>query len=108
MDERSHRGREVQAAIGQVLLRHWDPIGVRDLPEASSEYEGYVGGVNRLLAAGASDKAIAQHLVDIETTCLGFVDSDRKMLVPVVRKLRRLLVRLQSVDGGNDCADPPK
>ncbi len=39
------KGRAIQESIRQVLLREWDPIGVRDVAEAQDEYDGYVGGV---------------------------------------------------------------
>lgn len=43
MDQRARTAREIQAAIGRVLLTRWDPIGVADVSEASSEYDAYVG-----------------------------------------------------------------
>ena len=61
--------------------------------ETRGEYDAYVGGVYRLLASSASDKEIANHLVQVETDMLGYRDTDPKMLVPVVRKLRGLHVR---------------
>jgi hypothetical protein len=99
MTSQHERAREIQQQIGKVLLRHWDPVGVADVPEAHAEYEAYVGGVYRLLASGASAREIAEHLVDVETRQLGFKDTDPKTLIPVAEKLRRLNVRLSS-DGG--------
>ena len=96
MDQRARTAREIQAAVGRVLLTRWDPIGVADVPEASSEYDAYVGPVYRLLAAGATDNEIAQHLVGVETKALGFEDSDWHMLVPVAHELRKVFRRLNS------------
>ena len=53
MHSRDKRAREVQNAIREVLIREWDPIHIQDVPEAQDEYDGYVGGVYRLLAGGA-------------------------------------------------------
>lgn len=80
--------RELQRKIGDTLLRHWDPIGVKDDPECSGEYDSYIGPVYRLLASGASDRDIAEHLVRIETESLGYHDTEWRMLIPVARRLR--------------------
>ena len=96
MDPREARAKEIQRAIGEVLLRNWDPLGVKDVPEAKDEYDSYVGGVYRLIASGASAKQIAEHLVRLETDRLGYPDTDPKMLIPLANKLLRLNVRLES------------
>ena len=96
MNSREGRAKEIQRAIGEVLLRNWDPLGVKDVPQAQDEYEGYVGGVYRLIASGATAKQIAEHLVRIETERLGYPDTDPKMLIPLANKLLRLNVRLES------------
>ena len=83
------------------MLRRWDPIGIADEPEARSEYDSYVSGVYRLLASGAPDRDIAQHLRDMETRALGFEDSDVKMLIPVARELRKVYRRVASEPPSN-------
>jgi len=80
--------------IGDVLRRHWDPLNVSDQPETSDEYESYVGGVYQLLVKGASPRDIAEHLVHVETTALGFVDTEPKTLIPLANKLLKIRRRL--------------
>jgi hypothetical protein len=96
MTSREVRAKEIQRAIGEVLLRNWDPLGVKDEPQAQDEYDAYVGGVYQLLASGATAKQIAEHLVRVETDRLGYPDTDPKMLIPLANKLLRLNVRLES------------
>jgi hypothetical protein len=48
-----------------VLLRAWDPIGVRDIPEAVDEYDSYAPAVLQMLDDGASDEQIADYLTGI-------------------------------------------
>ena len=96
MTSREGRAKEIQRAIGEVLLRNWDPLGVKDEPQAQDEYDAYVGGVYHLIASGATAKQIAEHLVRIETDRLGYPDTDPKMLIPLANKLLRLNVRLES------------
>lgn len=37
----------VMGSIRQILIEVWDPIGVRGIPQARDEYDGYVGAVAR-------------------------------------------------------------
>jgi hypothetical protein len=41
--------RRIRAAIRQVLLDVWDPIGIKDVKEAQDEYDSYLGGIYELL-----------------------------------------------------------
>src|SRR5262249_3371917 len=43
------RARSAHAAIRDVLLHQWDPIGVGDIPEAQDEYDLYVSQIYGLL-----------------------------------------------------------
>jgi hypothetical protein len=57
-----HESRRIRSEIRRVLLQYWDPIGIRDEPNAQDEYDSYLGGVYELLLSGASDEEIANHL----------------------------------------------
>lgn len=35
-----------------LLMDHWDPIGVAEVPEAADEYDTYVGHIGRMLREG--------------------------------------------------------
>src|SRR5687767_2223968 len=90
MNERSRMARTLQRELSRVLLNEWNPIGVDGSPETDDEYDRYVGGVYRLLASGATDTDLAEHLASLEAQMLGYEDTDPKMLLPVARKLRRV------------------
>jgi hypothetical protein len=92
------RLREIQDSIRHVLLHDWDPIEVANEPLAQSEYDSYVGAVYRLLASGASEQEIADHLWKIETEGMELSRGDPSALLPVARKLKDLNVR--SADQG--------
>lgn len=96
MDQRARTARDIQTAIARVLLTRWDPIGVAAVPEASDEYDAYVGPICRLLASGASDDEIAQHLGGVETNELGVESSDWRMLIPVAHELPVVFRRVSS------------
>jgi hypothetical protein len=98
MSSPSEKGRaaEIQSSIARLLHEDWDPIGVRGIPEAHSEYDGYVGGVYRLLSQGASPEAIAAHLHSIERDQMGLqtTGSSTEARLAVARKLRALDIAL--------------
>jgi hypothetical protein len=48
--------------LRQLVHEVWDPIGVRDIPEAQSEYDDYVGGIISRLHKGADPATIADYL----------------------------------------------
>jgi hypothetical protein len=48
--------------IRQVLVKEWDPIGIKDEPRAQDEYDSYIAGVFNLLARHGSDKEIEDYL----------------------------------------------
>ena len=90
---RVKRAKEIQASIASVLMEHWDPLGVRDIPEAEDEYHAYVGGLYRLLADGASSEEIARRLLQLETN-LGVSPRPLNALLPVADLLLALDVVL--------------
>ena len=94
MDPRESRAREIQQSIRDALMREWDPIGVKDVPEAQDEYDGYVGGVYRLLAAGASVRDVAEHLARIEQDSMGFSTSPDR-LMSVAAKVREIDITIR-------------
>src|SRR5580704_6529343 len=59
--------RRIRGEIRRVLMTVWDPIGVREEPNAQDEYDSYLGGVFDLLASEASDDRISEHLWRIVT-----------------------------------------
>jgi hypothetical protein len=82
----------IRESIAQIL-RDWDPIGVRDIPEAQDEYDGYVGGVYRLLNQGISVGALADYLLEIQTESLGLEPVGREKLIAIAERLLALDVR---------------
>lgn len=94
MKKAKAKAREIQQNIRLVLLRDWDPIGVHDEPMAQDEYDAYVGSVYRLLASGATEQQIAEHLWCIERDTMRLPSTDSAKLLPVAKKLGALHVKL--------------
>lgn len=58
-------------AVDEVLHYIWDPIGVRDVPQARDEYHSYLPQVFRLLREGQSVQSIADYLGKVTTESMG-------------------------------------
>ena len=55
-----YQSRENRAKIREILMHEWDPIGVRDVPQAQDEYDSYVGRVYvMMMDERATHEAIA-------------------------------------------------
>ena len=52
--------------LSQQLMLWWDPIGVKDIPEAQGEYDGYAGRLGRMLREGKTEQELAALLSDAE------------------------------------------
>jgi hypothetical protein len=51
----------------RLLMLWWDPIDVKDVPEAQGEYSGYAGTIGRMLREGAAKGELAAFLGEAET-----------------------------------------
>lgn len=91
-DLSSERGRLVMQAIRDVLMQHWDPIGVSGIPEAPDEYDRYIGPVYRILAGTRSEEELVEFLFRSETRTMGLIPPSREALCEVARRLLRLEV----------------
>ena len=61
--------------LRRLLMEEWDPIGVRGIPEAADEYDGYLGPIASRLREEASAEEIARYLTDVEEERMGLVPS---------------------------------
>lgn len=67
----------------------WDPIGVKDIPQAHDEYDAYIGEVMELLMNGKPDDEIANHLHSIVTKQMG-LPAGLEDMMPTVKALRAI------------------
>lgn len=75
--------------VRQILMHDWDPIGIRDVPQAQDEYDRYARQIARMLDAGASTTEIADRLLEIEAGSIG-LPGDGERAIMVARRLCRL------------------
>lgn len=60
--------RRIRVAIRHALLENWDPIGVRDEPQAQDEHDMYIGDIYELLLR----KAPEDEILWVATERMGF------------------------------------
>jgi hypothetical protein len=61
--------------IRNLLMKEWDPIGVRGIPEAADEYDSSAGSIGRMLREGRTVDELAAHLTYISTERMGLADT---------------------------------
>ncbi|MFE0758160.1 hypothetical protein ACFW16_29645 [Inquilinus sp. NPDC058860] len=67
-----YQSRENRARVRQILLQDWDPIGVRDIAEASDEYDRYADRAYvMLMDERATAESIASYLYGIAVEYMG-------------------------------------
>lgn len=71
MSENLDRARTSHEQIRTALIERWDPIGVREIPEARGEYDHYVPSIYRMLITRCSKQEIFDYLWWLETEHMG-------------------------------------
>lgn len=54
--------RRIRVQMRHVLLEVWDPIGVKDEPNAQDEYDSYIGRLYELLVSRAPNSELVDYL----------------------------------------------
>ncbi len=59
--------------IKRILLKDWDPIGIKDIAEAQDEYDSYVSLISQMIISHKSVHEIFEYLWWIETEHMGLI-----------------------------------
>jgi hypothetical protein len=81
--------RRIRVEIRHVLLDVWDPIGVKDEPNAQDEYDGYVGLISDSLSRGATNEQLADRLLYFVNDRMDLTATSEQMQ-PTIRALRAI------------------
>jgi hypothetical protein len=76
--------------INIVLLEEWDPIGIKNIPEAHDEYEAYAVPILKLLISGKREREIFKYLWWVETEYMG-LQGNKQTTKHIAKKLSNLL-----------------
>ncbi|MBI5706707.1 MAG: hypothetical protein HZC36_06920 [Armatimonadetes bacterium] len=84
--------RRILLEVDRILLEDWDPLDVREEPDAYDEYTNYAPLVIRRLMDGCSQEQICELLAHIELDWMGLQGSAERRSI-AAKKL--LAVRLE-------------
>ena len=84
-----HESRRIRVEIRHVLLNVWDPIGVKNEPNAQDEYDCCLGSLFTLLMTNATDDQIAEYLWRQGTEHMG-LSLPKEAMYPTVAALRQI------------------
>ena len=88
--------RRIRAQIRRVLLDVWDPIGIKDVPNAQDEYDSYIGRVYELLMGNSPDRELAEYLFAVVHDLMGLDGAKISDMDATVRVLKE--IQIISVD----------
>lgn len=88
-----YQAREQRALVREILMNEWDPIGVRDIGGAESEYDGYVGTVYMMILEKQGLRDIESFLLKAASVNMGLSMND-ELLRSTERAAERLVALL--------------
>jgi hypothetical protein len=91
---RHKRAAEIQDSIREVLLHHWDPIGIAGNPKLRDEYDSYIGGAYRILASSRSQEELISYLSQAEAALTNSAPASQEQLCTVASRLLSINVSL--------------
>ena len=74
-----------------IILKEWDPIGIKDFPEAQNEYDAYISSICDLLTSEKSEHEIFNYLWLIETEHIG-LSGDEQHTRLIAKRLAELII----------------
>ena len=97
MSNHLESAKEYHAAIRDVLLKEWDPIGVSHVPEAQDEYDSYVSQIHGMLIRREPRHKLVDFLWWAETAHMGLY-GNRRRTETVADSLLNLCQHLEGTD----------
>jgi hypothetical protein len=82
--------RRIRELIRHVLLEVWDPIGIKEEPNAQDEYDGYIDKLYGLLVSHAYDSHLIDYLYWAAHDNMGFDAATRTDMKETVKALKKI------------------
>ena len=70
---------ELYRRTDEILHYLWDPCGIADASKARDEYHSYLPQVFKLVLNKATEKEIADYLLEIEVGSMGLAETSEKL-----------------------------
>jgi hypothetical protein len=84
--------RRIRVQIRHVLLDVWDPIGIKNEPNAQDEYDGYIGKLYDMLQSKAIESELTEYLYWAAHDNMGFDAASRSDMAATVEALKKILL----------------
>ncbi len=82
-----YQARKIKIELRKVLLSDWDPLGISDFPEASDEYDTYLGYIFHLIDSGSTAIELSEYLFDVELNYMGIPGPSAEDLIQISQSL---------------------
>jgi len=82
--------RRIRVLIRHVLLEVWDPIGIKDEPNAQDEYDSSIGELYHLLVSKADDSQFIDYLFRAVRDHMGLDAARRSDMETTVGALKKI------------------
>ncbi|MCA9406287.1 MAG: hypothetical protein KC684_07115 [Candidatus Omnitrophica bacterium] len=69
-------GQELARRVHHILIEDWDPIGVKDIPQARDEYDSFVPSIISLLNTDVEEEQLFEILMMTATENMGTPRTD--------------------------------
>jgi len=86
--------RRIRVQMRHVLIEIWDPIGIKDEPNAQDEYDSYIGELYDLLVGHADDSQLIDYLYKAAHDHMG-LDAARSDMQATVDALKKIPLALE-------------
>lgn len=70
MQSKHNRDASLLHAIHKILLKEWDPLGIRRIPALRDEYDDYLPTIFKLIQEDSSESEIFEYLWWVEQKVL--------------------------------------
>lgn len=89
MEENLDHTQSFNNEIRRILLKDWDPIGIKDIAEAQDEYDAYIPEISQMITSHKSAHEIFEYLWWIETEHMGLT-GNKQITKFIAAKLQSL------------------
>ncbi|MEX0841366.1 MAG: hypothetical protein WEC82_05710 [Xanthobacteraceae bacterium] len=77
---------QLHQEVRKILLTEWDPIALRNVPQAQDEYDQYATRIAQMVISRRSIVELSEYLLHLETSVLG-LEANRERARAVAEKL---------------------
>lgn len=90
-----YTGEKIFEYLHNALLKQWDPIGVKNVPQCQDEYDSYIPELYRIISRSNSADLVFDYLWCLETNYIGITTPDNELAKNATMRFAKTLFKLQ-------------